>query len=966
MKKSFSFLRLLIAFFISVNIVEAQAPLQWINSFEGPSYFEDRAYQMAYDSNGNLIISGAMENGCTDIDYVTIKMDPLGNELWRQYYSLQNQRQEDIPNALYVDAQNNIYVTGQSDSNYIEQAATIKYSPAGQQLWVQRFTNGRTIAYDVKADAMGNVYVCATRNVSNNRDIILIKYNIAGVQQWIQAYDNSTTQEAIKMVFDPFGYLYVLGQCALTGNGYDITLLKYNNNGVQQWVRNYNGPQNTQSDYAVDIKCDKDANILVLGHVRYFSAANHDYCVIKYDSSGSILWQQAYHHQNDDTPKSMDLDQDNNIYVTGFSGGNGTMYDATTVKFSNSGSVVWSFRHDSIGLNDYGWYLKCDTINNKVYTTASITSELQNGYDQRDVVLYEFDTSGTNLSRLLYQSEFDGFDLSYQIALNLQQQPTLCGVGVYDFPFNNDMNVLHSNNMQWSWIKHFNGQGFADDQGKDMVVAKNGTTYSCGLSNGTENTSDFVVIKNNPNGLRDWYYRYDGPYHDNDVALAITIDDLGNVYATGTTDSINGGKKDIYTVKLDASGNKVWEDTYKGSAGGNDVPASLWCDSNGNLYVAATIIDTISVSNLSVLCYDTNGNIKWTFRHDTLYTFSSVYAMEMDSDGNLILAGTQVTPGLSSTDGLIVKIDTLGNLIWAATYDSDSTLTNDSEFYNCLTLYGTEIFAAGMGLNNCITSKFNSNGTLAWSKVYSNTTNRDSAAAIINDALGNVYVANAAYQFSGSDISLVKYSNQGNEIWAKKYSPPVGTDDLPSDLAIDDSANVYLTGHITLTYTTNFNFITLKYDSAGNLKWNASFTDSLGNSPDYGKRIGLDTAGNIYVMGNANQPCFGNTFFNGYRFNITTLKYGYGSSVFIAENEHELAKLHLFPNPSTGRFTIKTPNGEPIELVSVFDLQGREVPFEQIKNNDWSDIKLKKHRSGIYFIKVVSGKSTFMVKGIVN
>ena len=85
----------------------------------------------------------------------------------------------------------------------------------------------------------------------------------------------------------------------------------------QDWIAIYNGPANN-ADLASAIAVDGSGNIYVAG-TSWGSGTNYDYCTIKYNSSGVILWVSRYNGSGngDDTPSSIAVDLLGNVYVTG-------------------------------------------------------------------------------------------------------------------------------------------------------------------------------------------------------------------------------------------------------------------------------------------------------------------------------------------------------------------------------------------------------------------------------------------------------------------------------------------------------------------------------------------------------------------------------------------------------------------------------------------------------------------------
>jgi len=147
----------------------------WVRRYDGPGNGNDEAYALTADGIGNVYVTGRSWSG-TSFDYATIKYSPSGDTLWvRRYNGLGNGY--DQANALAVDNNGNVYVTGISDST---DYATIKYAPNGDTLWVKRFNglgNGYDQATALAVDGGGNVYVSGySYGGGSHLDYATIKY----------------------------------------------------------------------------------------------------------------------------------------------------------------------------------------------------------------------------------------------------------------------------------------------------------------------------------------------------------------------------------------------------------------------------------------------------------------------------------------------------------------------------------------------------------------------------------------------------------------------------------------------------------------------------------------------------------------------------------------------------------------------------------------------------------------------
>mgnify|MGYP001579076366 CR=1 FL=1 len=86
---------------------------EWVARYNGPGNRDDSAYAIAVDGSGNVYVTGYSYNSSTHNDYVTVKYDTNGNELWTARYNGPG-NSLDVARAMAVDDSGNVYVTGES------------------------------------------------------------------------------------------------------------------------------------------------------------------------------------------------------------------------------------------------------------------------------------------------------------------------------------------------------------------------------------------------------------------------------------------------------------------------------------------------------------------------------------------------------------------------------------------------------------------------------------------------------------------------------------------------------------------------------------------------------------------------------------------------------------------------------------------------------------------------------------
>src|SRR4030065_574300 len=310
----FMFLFLSISFFTTSTFGQGVYEA-WVARYNGPGNNFDYALALAADDSGNVYVTGY--SGVYPYeDYATIKYSPFGETLWvKRYDGPGNGRDEAV--ALAVDDSGNVYVTGFSKgSGTSGDYATIKYSYAGDTLWVRRYNgpgNSDDRANGLAVDGSGNVYVTGYSWSGTPFDYATIKYSYAGDTLWVRRYNGpgNNYDGAISLAAAGSGNVYVTGSSGT---------IKYSASGDSLWFGVYGGH---------DLAIDGSGNVYVAGGgLGFFS--------IKYSSSGDTLWVKRYKGAGNggDGANALAVDDSGNVYVTGWS--LGTVWpdnDYATIKY---------------------------------------------------------------------------------------------------------------------------------------------------------------------------------------------------------------------------------------------------------------------------------------------------------------------------------------------------------------------------------------------------------------------------------------------------------------------------------------------------------------------------------------------------------------------------------------------------------------------------------------------------------
>ncbi len=314
--------------------------LRWKKILSGEAlggWHNSSAFAVATGPDGAVHVagrSGAKPERNSGYDFATAKLSSAGEVLWvGRYAGFSGVRRGDEPRAIAVNHYGEVFVTGDSPRNDQNlDYATVAYDRNGRRLWTKRRGGaGNDDANAIAVDQDGNVYVTGdSPRKRGDSDFLTLKYDRrTGRVIWSRRLDgpSKSGDGGFAIGIDSTGAVIVTG-ATHAGFHFDFMTVKYRSNGRKEWVRTFD----RRSELAFDLAVDKDDNIATTGG----HGVGGDYVTVVYSPDGDELLAQTHdgRNRNTDTAFAVAFDSKGAILVTGATGAGGRRSDdITTIKY---------------------------------------------------------------------------------------------------------------------------------------------------------------------------------------------------------------------------------------------------------------------------------------------------------------------------------------------------------------------------------------------------------------------------------------------------------------------------------------------------------------------------------------------------------------------------------------------------------------------------------------------------------
>ncbi len=347
-----------------------------------------------------------------------------------------------------------------------------------------------------------------------------------------------------------------------------------------------------------------------------------------------------------------------------------------------------------------------------------------------------------------------------------------------------------------SWSASFDKAG-GDDQATTVAVDHNDDVIVTGYAWNGSNRDIHTIKYSGGDGTVIWQHTFNGSANGHDIATAIAVDSLNNVYVGGSSQSASG-TDDYIILKYAATGPvgnaPAWQASYNGPANNMD-----------NLYSLGVGTDSIAVTgqssngttfDLLTAKYDLNGSKLWEKRYASVVGAMGK-KVRVDNSGNVFVTGF-------AADATSKNIHTVkyrgsdGVPVW----ERSSATSFDEEGNDLFVDNSGEVFVTGYVYTvngtkkRAYTARYGgANGSVVWESISGMASDSDESIGIVVDSVGDVFIAGQTIASSNYDFMTIKYKRAtGVELWNHRFNGSMNLNDRPVGIGLAPDGGVLVAG----------------------------------------------------------------------------------------------------------------------------------------------------------------------------
>ena len=309
----------------------------WTQTYGGENM--DQGYEVQQTIDGGYIITGytTINNNPGYRSYVyLVKTDQNGDTLWTKTYT-----GEDSSHGYSIQqtTDGGYIITGYTNNyNTFWDVLLIKTNENGDTLWTKKYGgDGNEVGKSVQQTTDGGYIITGytdSDTYNDYWDLFLIKTNENGDTLWTRTYGENTNSKGFAVQQTTDGGYIVTGSISNNTEN-DIYLLKTNEVGEYLWSKTYGWQYD---DWGYSVQQDLDEGYIVTGCSQMFESG-YDICLIKTNENGDTLWTKTYGGLYEDCGNSVQQTTDGGYIITGYISSSIDEY-VSLIKTDSYGNIV--------------------------------------------------------------------------------------------------------------------------------------------------------------------------------------------------------------------------------------------------------------------------------------------------------------------------------------------------------------------------------------------------------------------------------------------------------------------------------------------------------------------------------------------------------------------------------------------------------------------------------------------------
>ena len=344
------------------------------------------------------------------------------------------------------------------------------------------------------------------------------------LRAWARTFGDPGEDKATAVLQTPGGGYLVVGWTSFRVLGVDFWLLGLDENGNLQWERACGGEKD---EWALDAAPGTDGGFVAAGWTKSTAMGSLGTWVLDLDADGGVQWQKVYGGPGRNIMYAMHQTPDGGTMLGGETlDAEGVFYRPWILKLDGGGGIAWQ--------GTYGSF------------------ESESGLDVNRTA-----DGGTIAARWSHVNPAGGEDF---ILFRLDDAGELL------------------------WSRSYGAPGVEVSARSVSPASDGGFVVAGGAGLSSERRIDLLVIRVDGDGGILWQKAFGGNEDDSATSIRETAD--GGFVVSGQTLSFGAGLSDVWVLRLDASGEAVWQRTYGGA--GEEGDSRVITASDGGFVVASS------------------------------------------------------------------------------------------------------------------------------------------------------------------------------------------------------------------------------------------------------------------------------------------------------------------------------------------------------------------------------------------